>query len=152
MTGLSSGTGRKKKKRDVTRSVTLFRVLPRATSEAPILPCPRPIYILIFPSPSVCLYPSSRLASPSPQLTVSILRDFLSQRLLTLSPDTRPSVYHQSFLDGLKFFSRTHQASPSSSSSISHFHPYSPLYPCVQLASSLSLLPPSLFRHSRSES
>jgi hypothetical protein len=91
MTGLSGGTVEKKKEgRDFGVSPSL-EFLPRATSEAPILPCPRPIYILIFPSPSLP-YSSSRLASPSPQFTVSILRVFLSQLPTHPSPDARPSV------------------------------------------------------------
>jgi hypothetical protein len=68
--GLSRVVGQEeKKKRDVTFGVTLFRVLPRATSEGPILPCPRcprPIYIIIFPSLS-CVTP---LASPLPLSTI----------------------------------------------------------------------------------
>ena len=134
----------------MTRTVTVFRVLPRATNEAPILPCPRPppIYIIIFPSSSCSLLSSllSRIVSVFPQFAVSTLRDLLSSLLLTLLQ--RPISVTSVLLDGLKILLTYASGLPSSSSLTLIFSSDSYLYPSVQLALSLSLLPLSLFRHS----
>lgn len=138
--------GQKKKMRAVTRSVTVFRVLPRATNEAPILPCPRAIYIINI-SFSVLPHSPPSSSPVSPHFTVSFLRDLFSPLLLTLlqTPISVTSVLFR-------------RAQNSSHVRITHpqlvlIHPHflfrtARFYPCVQLGPSLSLLPLSLFRHS----
>jgi hypothetical protein len=125
--GLRGGNGdraewdrKKKKLRDVTRSVTepcleFFHAL---QAKHPILPCPRrPIYIIIFPSPSCLTPPASPLP---PQFTVSIIRVFLSQFFLTLlqTPISVTSVLIRRAQIFLTYASSLPSSSSSSSSLI----------------------------------
>ena len=119
-----------------------FRVLPRATNEAPILPCPRPPHLynnyFLLHLASLLSPRLSLVVTGSPQFTVSTLRDLLTPVILTLlqRPISVTSV----------LFRRAQNSShvriePSSSSSFTFiFSSLQPTLPFCAISLSPSLL------------
>ena len=125
----------------------MFRVLPRATNEAPILPCPRPpIYIILF----ILLSP---LISPLPHRVrlSTICSEHPSRSSLLTSPHPSPEAHQCNISPYRRAQNSSHVRIKPHQLILIHPHflfRTATFYPSVQLALSLSLLPLSLFRHS----